>query len=178
MESAMKRTAKPLFAALLLVSVGSAFPAEPDAQSFPVLAQDLTSLKGSRVVSAALWTRRPDSYTLQLVLGPPAVSMGTRTPALVDGRRMVSTSAQPQSAPQTPMPPSTNVWLLRADGTQIPSHAPSTTPAVAKCTGRCIAVDVQYRFSVAEATQAVAVAVRIGDEFFIEKLRPLEPTQN
>jgi hypothetical protein len=174
----MKPTATCLFAALLLLCGGSAFPAAPG-EAPPVIAQDLTALRAAPNVSAALWTRRPDSYTLQLVMAAPGFSpLGARTLRLVDGRRMVSTSApdavaQPQPVAQLPRAPQTNVWLLRADGTQIIPR----TPLVSSCSGRCIAVDVQYRFSIAEATQAVAAAVRIGDEFFIEKLQSLEQPQ-
>jgi hypothetical protein len=172
----MKATARLVIAVLLSVTAGSAFAAAP-AEETPVVAQDLMALRASPNVSAALWTRRPDSYTLQLVLEPPVAS-GSRTLRLVDGRRMVSTTAQPlaaqaQLAPQPPTPPQTNVWLLRADGTQILPRSPT----IAKCSLRCTAVEVQYRFTIAEATQAVAAAVRIGDEFFIEKLQPLELPQ-
>lgn len=57
------------------------------------------------------------------------------------------------------------VWLLMADGTQIlPPHQ------------RCMAhptseVDFSYAFSLADGAQAVAAAVRVGDQFYIDKLQ-------
>lgn len=175
----MKPIARLLFAALLSVGVGSAFPAAPG-EATPVLAQDLVTLRNSSKVSAAIWTRRANSYTLQLVMKSGfGLALGARALELVDGRRMVSSSRVVPADTQPAKRPQTSVWLLRADGTQILPGAPSTNPSVDSCSKniRCIAVDVQYRFSIADATAAVAIAVRIDDEYFIEKLQPLEQAQ-
>jgi hypothetical protein len=40
---------------------------------------------------------------------------------------------------------------------------------------RSIADEVLFRFDVAESEQAIAVAMRIDDEFHIERLLPLVP---
>jgi hypothetical protein len=57
------------------------------------------------------------------------------------------------------------VWLLKEDGTQIqsPSHNCGARP-----TGE---VDFSYAFYPADGAQAVAVAVRVGEEFYIDKLQ-------
>jgi hypothetical protein len=175
----MERPARLLFAALLVLCVGSAFPAAPG-ETAPVVAQDLVTLRNSSQVSAAIWTRRANSYTLQLVMkGGIDAAFGSRTLELVDGRRMVSTSRAISADVQPAKRPQTSVWLLRADGTQILPAVPSTSPSPDSCSKnlRCIAVDVLYRFSVADAVSAVAIAVRIDDEFFIEKLQPLEQSR-
>jgi hypothetical protein len=171
-----------------------------------VLAQDLLKVTASEKVLAALWTRRPDSYTLQLVLDrsryevthdpvasprvesalPPAAQgnentatanffigttianlrgldpcFGDRTLTLVDGRRKA---------------PLVQVWLLRADGTQIQPIGQSPEPnTYSGCQrGRTIADEVLYRFSSVDSAQAIAAAIRIDDEYYIEKLRLLE----
>jgi hypothetical protein len=120
-----------------------------------------------------------------------------RTLTLVNGRRVAD--GQPTPAPATPVPavpttaapavpPSVNqpypprikdgrveVWLLKADGTQIlpvtyscdkgPRRSPTESPDV----------EVRYEFPLAGGEQAVAAAIRIGDSYYIEKLRPPVP---
>jgi hypothetical protein len=65
------------------------------------------------------------------------------------------------------------VWLLGADGTHIPpatyncaysSRQPQTPSDI---------VSIWYGFPLADSTQAVAAAIRIDDDFYIEKLQPL-----
>jgi hypothetical protein len=100
-----------------------------------------------------------------------------RTLTLVDGRRAVAGQPLPPSPPPARVKqpyPSVNkdgrveVWLLKADGTQILPVAYSCVPA-----SRGVDVGIEYQFSVADSTQAVAAAVRIDDEFYIDKLQPL-----
>jgi hypothetical protein len=169
----MKTPARFLLAALLAIPAGGAFSAD-NFEKVQVLAQDLVTVRASSSISAALWTRRSDSYTLQLVMGRGTLLRGSESRAMV-GERIMPVSARSPGA-QLPKPPETNVWLLRADGTQIrPLHS-ATIPSPEKCTGRCIAVEVLYRFSIADAEQAIAAAVKIGDDFYIEKLQPLVQT--
>lgn len=214
---------------LLTLAAGSAGVAAGEPQ---VLAQDLVQVRSSNQVMAAMWTRRPDSYTLQLVLdrsryglaAAPVASggantasrvatspsddtasrpsffigntianlrgldpaFGCRTLTLVDGRRSVPTSNAAAGAPPPAVaavaspavlrPPSVQVWLLRADGTQIlPIGNSPPLPATTRCVpGRTISDEVLFRFPVADSAQAVAAAVRIGNDFYIEPLRPLE----
>ncbi|MEO6079802.1 MAG: hypothetical protein ABIQ86_08500 [Steroidobacteraceae bacterium] len=173
----MRRPVRLLFAVLLAVVAGSAFPAATTGEGTRVVAQDLVTLRPSNKVSAAIWTRRANYYTLQLVMRQGLdASFGARTLAMIDGRRMAATSRTIPTDVQPSKKLDTSVWLLRADGTQILPAVPSTNPSLDSCSKnlRCIAVDVLYRFSIADATAAVAVAVRIGDDFYIEKLQPLE----
>lgn len=167
----MNRPARLLFAAILAIPAGGACSAGK-VEEVRVLAQDLVTVRASKSLNAALWTRRRDSYTLQLVLGGGMFPRGSGTRAMT-GERIISISAKPPAGAQPPKLPETNVWLLRADGTQIRPISSSTIPSPDKCTGRCIAVEVLYRFSIADAEQAIAAAVRIGDDFYIEKLQSL-----
>jgi hypothetical protein len=114
-------------------------------------------------------------------------SFGCRTLTLVDGRRVVAGQSPPvpaappaPSAPTAPVvqsyPPKIkyrriDVWLLRADGTQILPAAYICAPPSAS---QSKADEITYRYSVADSTQAVAAAIRIDNEFYIEKLQPLE----
>jgi hypothetical protein len=228
----MKLSSHPLIAAVLALNFAAALPAATPASEPAVLAQDLVKVTESGAVMAALWTRRTDSYTLQIVLDRsryvarpvPAVtqkpatvdrsvyfigntianlrgldpSFGCRTLTLIDGRRAVR--GQPGSASAVvelniapavqAVPtvqavqfeaPQVQVWLLKADGTQILPVLRSPQPAARPCiAGRVMADEILYRFPVAESAQAVAAAIRIGDEYYVEKLRPLEeqPRQN
>jgi hypothetical protein len=173
----MKRSARFLFAAILVILAGGASPAATTGEATRVVAQDLVTLRSSNKVSAAIWTRRANSYTLQLVMKQGfEAAVGSRSLAMVDGRQVVATSRTIPADLQPPKKLDTSVWLLRTDGTQILPALPSTNPSPNSCSMnmRCNAVDVLYRFSIADATSAVAIAVRIGDDFYIEKLQPLE----
>jgi hypothetical protein len=201
----------------------------------PVVAQDLVNVRASTSIAAALWTRRLDSYTLQIVFpssdqgcGAPrapatagtaqqtqSVPQGTeidrsvyfigntianlrgldpcfgaRTLTLVDGRRSVPGISPPDSSPkvepvalQKPVVapplsvPGIQVWLLRADGTQIsPVAMAMETSHAYGCRINCPVSGKQYRFSLLEGAQAAAVAISVDDVYYIEKLKPLEPT--
>jgi hypothetical protein len=173
-EAAMKRSTGFLFAVLLTVAVTPVIPAQTTAVETPVVAQELLKVRASNRVQAATWTRRPGAYTLHLLLHPLPLTDG-RALKLVDGRRLTQVSATPAAAQSQPArQPEVAVWLLRADGTQLVTRMPRTTPPPESCVIRCNAIEIQYRFSIAEATQAVAAAIRIGDDFYIEKLEPLE----
>jgi hypothetical protein len=67
--------------------------------------------------------------------------------------------------------PRVEVWLLKADGTQIlpatyscdlTRHGPDTSRPHA---------EISYEFPLASADQAVAAAIRIEDRYFIQKLQ-------
>jgi hypothetical protein len=211
--------------AAILVAINSSSPVA--AAETTVLAQDLLKAGASDKAVSAVWTRRPDSYTLQVVFDPyryaanPAPvrtqpvsnqpengperssffigntianlrcmdpAFGGRTLTLVDGRRTVQgqpgAAAAPVQAPQAPpvrpsprseQKPEVQVWLLRADGRQIlPVLRSPATVTAGECR-RSIADEVLFRFDVAESEQAIAVAMRIDDEFHIERLLPLVP---
>jgi hypothetical protein len=72
---------------------------------------------------------------------------------------------RPSAAIAARNPPVT-LWLLGADGTVIPAsqNAPPKIPTS----------EVSYSVPLSSGQAAVAVALRVDDEFFIEKLRSLE----
>jgi hypothetical protein len=117
-------------------------------------------------------------------------AFGCRTLTLIDGRRVVCTSQPTAAAPPpgpapAPSPQTTNqryppklkdprvdVWLLKADGTQI-------LPATYSCDMTRRGPDksrphaeISYEFPLATTDQAVAAAIRIEDRYFIQKLQP------
>jgi hypothetical protein len=193
-----------------------------------VFAQDLLEVTASDKVLATLWTRRPESYTLQVVLdrsryvvsaalpaAQPVASQtgdglerssffigntianlrcldpdfGGRTLTLIDGRRSVSGSTAVPAAPaqvskpppvaqvsKSPRPPQVQVWLLRADGTLLLPARESPKPATpAGCPTRINADEILFRIGIADGMQAVAAAIAIDDEYYIEKLQSLVP---
>ena len=125
-------------------------------------------------------------------------AFGCRTLTLVDGRRVVGGQPPPvPAAPPAPSAPSAlvvqsypprikhrriEVWLLKADGAQIlpaaytcavvpaATGAPTSLPSASQSRSE----EFTYRYSVADSTQAVAAAIRIDNDFYIEKLQPLE----
>jgi hypothetical protein len=90
---------------------------------------------------------------LDPVIDPPRIL------TLIDPRRVVSTAQQSSNAQPPPAKPTIQVWLLRADGSQI-------VPTVD-------ARYMLYSVPAAEATAAVAAAIQIDDQYYIEKLQPL-----
>jgi beta-lactamase regulating signal transducer with metallopeptidase domain len=130
--------------------------------------------------------------TIENLRGMDPVFCG-RTLTLVDGRRKPgapdaaapgTAGPGPQSTgykPRTFQPyrgaikvPNVEAWLLKADGTQIEPAAykcdpgPSDTPPAERLN------EISYAYPVEQAAQAVAVAIRINQEYFIEKLQPLQ----
>jgi hypothetical protein len=126
-------------------------------------------------------------------------AFGCRTLTLVDGRRVVSgqAAAPPErpavAAPSVPLvqsyPPRMKhqrieVWLLKADGTQILPAAYTCVliPAVPGVPGspasaaRSRAEEFTYRYPIADSANAIAAAIRIDNDFYIEKLQPLDST--
>jgi hypothetical protein len=119
---------------------------------------------------------------------------GCRTLTLVDGRRRIG--GQSPAPPAPPVPPAVVVqsyppaikhrrieaWLLKADGTQIlPSAytcvvvpASPGAPDSPQSAPRNRSEEFSYRYSIADSAQAVAAAIRIDNDFYIEKLQPLE----
>jgi hypothetical protein len=105
-------------------------------------------------------------------------TFGCRTLTLMDGRRVAGAqqaAPPPTTAMNQPYPPKlkdprVDVWLLKADGTQI-------LPATYSCDwARPVSpksrphAEITYEFPRADADQAVAAAIRIEDRYFIEKL--------
>jgi hypothetical protein len=228
----VQRRRHVLVSACFAISASTAAVAATAAED-AVLAQDLVNVRASNKVTAAIWTHRPDSYTLQVVLAQspyqrlttaaaaaPATStpqetegvngspdrssffigntianlrcmdpnFGGRTLTLLDGRRVVAGSTPAAStaplepATQRPMaaappsaPPRIQVWLLRSDGTQIiPSSVSADFPTAKGCGTQSVTNEILYRFPLRESAQAAAVAISVDDQYFIEKLRPLQ----
>lgn len=105
-----------------------------------------------------------------------------RTLTLVDGRRSRSNPTQ-LAQPLPPREPSgqpyqgavrdpfVEVWLLKADGTLISPVSYRCSPgADASQTGRLS--EISYGYSPEEGAQAVAAAIRVGNDLFLEKLQP------
>lgn len=139
----------PVLALMLVANPGAVCANEPSVE-----AQDLKSLRVPGKVDAALWTRRSDFYTLQVVLDVrPAYSV-SRDGALTGAKRREPTDLQ--------------IWLLRADGTLI---LPQRTelPDLARVTLRTNTLDATYSFPLSAGTEAVAVAMRLDDGFYINK---------
>lgn len=113
------------------------------AQAEPGAAQQLTSPLQSPKVQAVLWTRRSDRYTLQVIFPLPATA----------------TRILPQKQ-VTPV----EVWLLKADGTVIP---------VNRAAPLANTLEVGFSVPLAAGEAAVAVALKIDDQYFIEALQPL-----
>lgn len=90
-----------------------------------------------------MWTRRSDRYTLQVIFPLPPTA----------------TRIWPQKE-ITPV----EVWLLKADGTVIPvtREAPLANT-----------LEVGFSVPLAAGEAAVAAALKIDDQYFIEALQPL-----
>jgi hypothetical protein len=167
-EAAMSNPVRKLASILSLALLGWAAIATStagEADPPPVLAQELEKVRASGKVITALWTARPDSYTLQLVL--PLVSPSGVAPQA----SRISTGQPPKPA----QPPTIQVWLLKADGTAlVPASAriPSREARLGNCL-RCTSYEISYTFARATGREAVAAAVRINDDFYVEALKPL-----
>lgn len=108
----------------------------------------------------ALWTLRNDSCTLQLVLpwGMAPADRRTVEQVMVRGASLAA-----------PLPV-VKVWLLTANGSHI-SATKVSRPNSEKVGPRTISAEFSYSFPRSVNGQAVAAAIQIGDEFFIEKLQ-------
>jgi hypothetical protein len=224
----MKRPARLLLASCLAATAVSVSTFVMGADGVKTQ-QELASVKAAKQVLSAVWTRGPDSYTLQVVIdrSMPRVMVDVRealrsvpqnfsqpqpipnwqenapsqvdresffigntiaklrgldptfcgrTLTLVDGRRTVP-GERVQAPATVPLPPGfrdsrVEVWLLSAGGTQI-------QPATYNCDdpGRNSPdrtdFPISYGYTVADGAQAVAAAIRIGDDYYIETLQPL-----
>jgi hypothetical protein len=93
-----------------------------------------------------------------------------RSLTIADGRRTVPNSAGrvPPVLPYDPKArqPRVEVWLLKADGTHIPSTDYN-------CISYPESTEARYEYAPAEGGQAVAAAIRIDNEYYIEKLQQL-----
>jgi hypothetical protein len=158
----MKRHADLLSATCaVLICCASAAPRVAHAEESPVLARDLNKLRAPGKIAAVLWTIRKDSCTLQVVLPNP-------------GSRMVRTSQDGAATHPKPQQTRIQVWLLRADGNIIPAVRQWESPGFnhTKLLTRGSGPEVNYSFPLSASTQAVAAAVMIDGDFYIEQLTP------
>jgi hypothetical protein len=184
----------------ILLAGGSGFAMAAETAA---VEQDLVSVKMSDQVRAAVWKRLPDSYTLQVVLDPPTyVNVSDALKALRPraitpqpqpipkwrpGWELDAAAGQAERGSRFIAETIANlrsldpafggdakdsrvgVWLLKADGTLIQpatysrQNTGSSPPTFS----------ISYGFPVADSAQAVAAAIRINDDFYIEKLQPL-----
>jgi len=151
----MKRI-RPLFT-LLGAGLACGFPALPchavTQDAPPVLAQDLGRLRIAGKVGAVLWTVRTDSCTLQVV--PPS-----------PGRISDAVSHDPKMSRQAPH---VQVWLLKADGSVIAPVAMKSGPGPGTVAAR---PELTFRFPRSASSEAVAAAMMVDGEYYIDGLKP------
>ncbi len=154
--------------------------------------QDLVNPKALENVVDARWTRQPDAYVLRVVLDtakPVRSAMSARLSPLRRAPTVNAAEAQqppPQRAPPQPRTPvnqpyaqairepRVEAWLLKADGTQIMPATYICDPGPRDPDAK-FKYDISYGFTAADGAQAVAAAIRVDGDFFIEVLQPLEP---
>lgn len=135
-------------ATVLLCCSGIASSARAQEQ-IPVIAQDLNKARASGKLGAVLWTRRADVCTLQLVIKVPNV---------------LSSGGRPVSLPRI------QVWLLKPDGSTVP-WSQVINPDKSKIGGRTIALDMMYRYPLSASQDAVAAAIMVDDQYYVEPLK-------
>ncbi len=151
----MQRPTQLLSAAYLaLVCCAVAVPCLPAEPQTPVLAQDLKKLRAPGKVASVLWTRRTDQYTLQIVF-----PRSYRMPA-ADARKKQGLVANPE----------VQAWLLKADGTLIPATRRSVS--ISGQTSGIPPDEVLYTIPLPTGQEAVAVALMIDNDYYIEQLQP------
>ena len=108
-----------------------------------------------------------------------------RTLTLIDGRRSLSGERQavrpppPRRGEDQPYAtavrdPRVEVWLLKADGTHILPGGYRCGPAPVGEQPTESVFEISYTFAAAEGEHAIAAAIRVRDDFFIEMLHPLQ----
>jgi len=123
-------------------------------------------LEISGKIAAVLWTRRDDQFTLQIMRREELGQKRAASRSVPD-----STSARFAGDVQ--------IWLLRADGAIVSPTKRLESPEMASCiavaSGQkpCLGYEILYAYSISAGTGAVAVAMRLGDSFMLEKLPPL-----
>ncbi|HEY4340803.1 MAG TPA: hypothetical protein VGM97_12735 [Steroidobacteraceae bacterium] len=140
----MKRLASVLTSMGLALVLGASVTTQlASAQDTQILVQDLKRLRVPGRISAVLWTRRKEYFTLQILFN---------------------------NAPTATKHMDAQIWLLRADGSNISPTGRWETPPSKKNCVRCLGYEVEYSFPLSGSSEAVAVAMGVSDNFFIEKL--------
>lgn len=118
-------------------------------EQIPIVAQDLNKARASGRLAAVLWTRREDTCTLQLVIN------------VLDGAGLAK---KPASLPHI------QVWLLKPDGSTVP-WSRMINPDMSKLGGRTIALEMMYRYPLSASRDAVAAAIMVDDQYYVEPLK-------
>jgi len=142
------------------------------ASESPVVGHDLKQLRAPGI-SAVMWTRRSSTYTLQIVFPGRGFRVGNVAAA---------PSPQPVSAsngnPSLPYP-DIRAWVLHASGAALSPlrrHAVTgtkATPVARSAQDNTARTEINYEFDLATGEEAVAVALSVHGQFYIEKLAPL-----
>jgi hypothetical protein len=140
---------------LLGIAVSSLF-ATVDAET-QVLAKDLNAARTPGKVAAVIWTVRAEHCTLQVVF-PNA------------GRIAQAMRDDPKLQQQRP---NVQVWLLKADGSLIAPTQRAEPSTREKDIRQPYGVEVLFAFPLSADKEAVAVAIRVDDAFYIEPLSSL-----
>jgi len=136
------------------------------AQDTTVVAQDLQQLRAEGKFDAVLWTRRTTLCTVQVVLARPE---GTS--------RMVSAGL----ASPGPQPLDIDLWLLKADGTRIPSTGrwqSGNFNARSLVASRGTAAEVLFGFPLSAAGEAVTAVMTVNGKTYIEQLHRFKDQPN
>jgi hypothetical protein len=179
----MKRT-QLLFAAGLASILAAIGPDITSAASGTMRWQDLATVKGAGQAGGR-WMRYPECYGLHLWISKPIATMEQQDdgrgryfiehPEIANLRGFDPTSSfctgigsEGRVPPSAFRNPRVEAWLLKGDGTQI--QAVDYKGGLSEDN-----VSVRYRYWLEDGIGAIAVAIRIDDKFYIEKLQPLGP---
>ena len=155
----MTRVTRLFLAVAIALACGMASTPRALAQeNTGVVAQDLNAARASGKLAAVLWTRRADVCTLQLVIN----WRGSIMPELLRG-------LMPETTKRTPLP-QIQVWLLKPDGSTVP-WSRVVYPDMNKVGMRTTAVELMYRYPLSASQDAVAAAIMIDDQYYIEQLK-------
>ncbi len=120
-----------------------------------VFAKDLNAARTPGKVAGVIWTVRAERCTLQVVFP----NGGRIAQAMQDDPKLKK------------QPPSVQVWLLKADGSLI-APTQRAEPGT-KNLRQPYGVEVLFAFPLSADKEAVAVAIRVDDAFYIEPLSSL-----
>ncbi|MET0281690.1 MAG: hypothetical protein ABW278_11315 [Steroidobacteraceae bacterium] len=143
---------RPLVTLAAMACIG--FAAAAAGQQPAVLAQDLKQLRAPGRVDAALWTRRADSCTLQLVLS----------------RRVSGPQPAGSKAPALPL---VQAWLVRADGAYIPALSRADLPRRkdGRMCSNCSPREVMFSYPLTALAEAVAVSISVDGAYYSQALQ-------
>lgn len=129
--------------AVALAGAAVAGPDLPAPQGPAIVAANLDTMRIPGKIDGVLWTRRTHVYTLQVLI--PA-ARGSRSTAM----------------------PDIDAWLVRGDGSRIDPVG----KLAHECPrfGRCAGGEAEFTFGLTAGREAVAAAVRIGEESRTERL--------